>query len=179
MFWFVRYRFSYPEHAASACECLTETLQKEKWKNLTCKITQQRVTLQHKQPAVLRNYWSPIFDGNFIAEGNRRYLVGCFRPDWLLLALNAFTLVLAAYQFISMLEPSTHAAAGEFWTPKELSWQAAVCGALVLLMLFGWLMGVPCQHRILTAIRESTAIPVAVKSKAVVPSPVAFTDSAE
>lgn len=158
MFWFARYRFSYPAHATSACERLTATLQKEKWKRITCKVANERVKLQHKQPAFFHNYWSPIFDGRFIVEGSNRYLVGYFRPDWLLFLLNLLTFALAGSQLVAMLlEPSGHAIRSEDWPPKELHWQVSIFGALVFLMLFGWCIGIPHERRILTAIHESTA----------------------
>src|SRR5215467_16074144 len=101
MFWFVPYRFAYEASIGDVSQRLLQTLQQEKWQRISHTVSPTHAKLQHKLPLFFYNSWNPIFDGSFVEEGGKRFLVGYFRFHWLVVAFIVFMFAYIGYDLWS------------------------------------------------------------------------------
>lgn len=157
MFWFTHYRFLFLDKCIDPRKRLVETLKQREFDRIECDISGEIVRLQHKQPRYFHNYWNSVFDGRFVIEGGKHYLLGYFRPSWRLLTLNMLGVFFSTCRLIMfLLDPALHFGSLTDLQMKELFWQVSFPSGLVILMLLGGLIGVPYQWKMLAAIRSST-----------------------
>jgi hypothetical protein len=156
MFWFVRLKFQYAASVSDPSQRLLETLRHDKWQRISHKITPTQAVLEHRLPVFFRNSWNPIFDGSFVTEAGRRYLVGYFRINWLVLAFTVMFVAFAAYSaWSTMQQPAIRPGYVANWKAARLHFDLTFLGMAIGINLLGWLIGLPYERRILTAIRES------------------------
>ena len=163
MTWFLRYQFVYPSTGASPEQCLAETLQKSEWRGLKHSISDDHVKIERKF-GIARKFvvgytsWSPIFVGRFVSDETQRYLKGHFRVNWYTLLFSTFFLGMLVYMLAAAIQqPEVRVGYIVGWRTNEIEFFMSFIAIFLGITFAGWLMGLPCERRILAAIRESTA----------------------
>lgn len=157
LLWFLRQRFEYAPSATHPVARLKQVLSDPKWGNIASEVSPGRVLIERKLGFFLRNSWNPIFQGRFVIESGRSYLVGHFRVHWLVAIFTVLFLAYPLYDIFTLLpQPDVRPGYVAGWKDAQITWDLQFFGFAVLIVIAGWLFGLPNAKRIRDAINEST-----------------------
>ena len=152
---FVRHEFEYPL-STSPITRLSETLGHHEWENLSLTHTGTKIVIVPKLGSFFRNSWNPIFQGKIVQNGDRSTLVGYFRVNWFVFAFSLLFVGHAAYRLLqTYLSPDHIPGYDAGWRQTSLNFDLQFLCMAIVIIIIGWIAGIPNQRRVLDAIRDS------------------------
>ena len=155
--WFLRRRFEYAPSVTNPVARLREVLSDPKWGTIASEVSPEKVLVERKVGAFLHNSWNPVFQGKFVFGAGRPYLVGYFRVHWLVLIFTVLFLAYPLFEVLALLpEPDVKPGYVAGWKEAEITGNLQFFGLSLLVVICGWIFGLPNAKRIVEAINGAT-----------------------
>lgn len=155
MLWFRPYRFRYAGPAHRVQATLASSLSQQ---GFQCTQADHVLKITRPPGPLFRNSWNPLFVARLSSEGGHTVLRGHFRVHAVVMVFMALFLAMLLWRLWTAYQlPEMQAGYEPGWRDFSIRFEWQFLGMFAVVVVVGWLMGLPNARRILDALRAGAA----------------------